>query len=158
MECILAERRRNGKAQFLIRWLGCAPAHAQPTPRPRLAHASPRASPRACRAPGARLPARHGVCTACSRSTKHEARPPTASCLLVRFDASHDSWELEDNVSEELAAAFRESHGGALAPRKILHQQYEAGELGPEPKRRQRDGESSHPNPRAVNLTLEQST
>ena len=64
--------------------------------------------------------------------------------MLVRFDASHDSWELEDNVSEELAAAFRESQGGALAPRKQLNQQYEAGELGPEPKRRQRDGESSH--------------
>ena len=37
--------------------------------------------------------------------------PAERAVLLVRFNASHDSWELEDNVSEELAAAFRESHG-----------------------------------------------
>ena len=34
---ILGERRRGGRAQFLIRWLGCAP------PTPRLTHASPHA-------------------------------------------------------------------------------------------------------------------
>ena len=78
--------------------------------------------------------------------------------LRGRFDASHDSWELEDNVSEGLAAAFRKGRGtqpsehtpvnlpasNAAASRKERREQYGAGELGPEPKRRQREGESSH--------------
>ena len=38
VERILGERRRGGRAQFLIRWLGCAP------PMPRLTHALPHAS------------------------------------------------------------------------------------------------------------------
>ena len=37
VERILGERRRGGRAQFLIRWLGCAP------PMPRLTHALPHA-------------------------------------------------------------------------------------------------------------------
>ena len=45
---ILGERRRGGRAQFLIRWLGCAP------PTPRLAHASPRVACYTCDENGAR--------------------------------------------------------------------------------------------------------
>ena len=115
------------------------PAHAQRTPSPRLAHASP--APRAPPVP------------ACD-----QGRPTDRSVLRGRFDASHDSWELEDNVSEGLAAAFRKGRrtqpsehtpanllaSNAAASRKELREQYGAGDLGPAPKRRQRDGESSH--------------
>ena len=48
VERILGERRRGGRAQFLIRWLGCAP------PTPRLAHASPRVACYTCDENGAR--------------------------------------------------------------------------------------------------------
>ena len=116
VERILGERRRSGRAQFLIRWLGCAPAHPSPTPSPRLAHPS-------------RIPRR------ASRASVRQSRPTDRGVLRGRFDASHDSWELEANVSEGLAAAFR---------KKGRREQYGTGELGPEPKRRQRDGESSH--------------
>ena len=46
VERILGERRRSGRAQFLIRWLGCAPAEASPTPSARPAHAQPTPRPR----------------------------------------------------------------------------------------------------------------
>ena len=48
VDLILGERRRGGRAQFLIRWLGCAP------PTPRLAHASPRVACYTCDENGAR--------------------------------------------------------------------------------------------------------
>ena len=147
VERILGERRRSGRAQFLIRWLGCAPADASPTPSPRLAHASP--APRLA----SRTPRR------ASRASVRRSRPTDRGVLRGRFDASHDSWELEDNVSEGLAAAFRKKGRGtqpsehtqahlpasnAAASRKERREQYGTGKLGPEPKRRQRDGESSH--------------
>lgn len=147
VERILGERRRSGRAQFLIRWLGCAPAEASPTPSARPAHAQPTPRPRlACASRTPPVPA-------CD-----QGRPTDRSVLRGRFDASHDSWELEDNVSEGLAAAFRKGRrtqpsehtpanllaSNAAASRKELREQYGAGDLGPAPKRRQRDGESSH--------------
>ena len=45
---ILGERRRGGRAQFLIRWLGCAP------PTPCLTHASPCVACYTCDENGAR--------------------------------------------------------------------------------------------------------
>ena len=94
VERILGERRRSGRAQFLIRWLGCAPAHAsprpahasptpsphlahaQPTPRPRPAHASPTPSPPLAHAqPTPRPPLAHtSARLACKRATKQAHR------------------------------------------------------------------------------------
>ena len=72
VERILGERRRSGRAQFLIRWLGCAPANASPTPSARLAHASPTPRLRLAHT----LP--RVACRACD-----EAGPPIAACCAA---------------------------------------------------------------------------
>ena len=123
-----------------------------PAPRLRLTCAWP--------APGLHLACAspHVACRACD-----EAAPTDRDAPRGRFDAAHDSWELEDNVSVSLADAFRKGCGGqqsseyapdnvsadnVAASRKERRQQYSAGDLGPEPtrraERRQREGESSH--------------
>ena len=61
--------------------------------------------------PSALSPAATGIASAATPLPAAARSLSERAVLLLRFNASHDSWELEDNVSEELAAAFRESHG-----------------------------------------------
>ena len=80
-----------------IRWLGCAPAHTlaytctSPAPHLRLA----------CTWPAPRR-ASHALAACPSSPTDRDAP-------CGRFDASHDSWKLEDKVSVSLADAFRKA-------------------------------------------------